>query len=109
MSLTRQREPASLLRRPPGSGTNAAATPLRRERARARTTFRPEREEGTVTTDDDTEARVRVLEEELTVVKNQVQQTLLDIREHIFDLTNPFQATPENEGAGGDDGKDADE
>jgi hypothetical protein len=62
-----------------------------------------------VTTDDDTEARVRVLEEELTVVKNQVQQTLLDIREHIFDLTNPFQATPENEGAGGDDGKDADE
>ncbi len=66
-----------------------------------------------MTTDDDTEARVRVLEEELTVVKNQVQQTLLDIREHIFDLTNPFQATPGNGGAGGDgtkdDGKDADE
>ena len=44
--------------------------------------------------DDDAEAHVRVLEEELTVVKNQVQQTLLDIREHIFDLTNPFRPPP---------------
>ena len=40
---------------------------------------------------DDTEARVRVLEEELVLVKNQIQQTLLDIREHILDLTNPFK------------------
>ncbi|MCH7906752.1 MAG: hypothetical protein IIC29_01935 [Chloroflexi bacterium] len=41
---------------------------------------------------DDTEARVRVLEEELVLVKNQIQQTLLDIREHLLDLTNPFAA-----------------
>ena len=40
---------------------------------------------------DDTEARVRVLEEELVLVKNQIQQSLLDIREHILDLTNPFK------------------
>ncbi|MDA1256827.1 MAG: hypothetical protein O3C10_03170 [Chloroflexi bacterium] len=40
---------------------------------------------------NDTEARVRVLEEELVLVKNQVQQTLLDIREHLLDLTNPFR------------------
>ncbi|MCH7593505.1 MAG: hypothetical protein IIB27_03245 [Chloroflexi bacterium] len=41
---------------------------------------------------DDTEARVRVLEEELVLVKNQIQQSLLDIREHILDLTNPFKS-----------------
>lgn len=40
---------------------------------------------------DDTEARVRVLEEELVLVKNQIQQSLLDIREHLLDLTNPFK------------------
>ena len=29
-------------------------------------------------------------EDELNLLKNQVQQTLLDIREHILDVTNPF-------------------
>ncbi len=43
---------------------------------------------------DDNEARVRVLEEELVLVKNQIQQSLLDIREHLLDLTNPFRPQP---------------
>ena len=38
---------------------------------------------------NDLEARVRVAEEELDLLKNQVQQTLLDVREHILDLVEP--------------------
>ncbi|GEM_PF-3008661 len=33
---------------------------------------------------------IKSLEDELNLIKNQVQQTLLDIREHILDVTNPF-------------------
>lgn len=33
---------------------------------------------------------VKTVEDELNLLKNQVQQTLLDIREHILDVTNPF-------------------
>lgn len=43
---------------------------------------------------DDVEARVRVAEEELNLLKNQVQQTLLDVREHILDLVEPGSAIP---------------
>ena len=35
-------------------------------------------------------AAVKSAEDELNLIKNQVQQTLLDIREHILDVTNPF-------------------
>lgn len=43
---------------------------------------------------DDVEARVRVAEEELNLLKNQVQQTLLDVREHILDLVENGSAIP---------------
>ncbi len=43
---------------------------------------------------DDVEARVRVAEEELNLLKNQVQQTLLDVREHILDLVEPASGLP---------------
>lgn len=35
-------------------------------------------------------AGLKSAEEELNLIKNQIQQTLLDIREHILDVTNPF-------------------
>lgn len=35
-------------------------------------------------------AGLKTVEDELNLIKNQVQQTLLDIREHILDVTNPF-------------------
>ncbi|MCH7738767.1 MAG: hypothetical protein IIC93_01305 [Chloroflexi bacterium] len=38
------------------------------------------------------ETRVKNLESELSLLKNQVQQTLLDIREHVLEFTNPFTA-----------------
>jgi len=38
------------------------------------------------------ETRVKNLESELGLLKNQVQQTLLDIREHVLEFTNPFTA-----------------
>ncbi len=37
-------------------------------------------------------AGLKTAEDELNLIKNQVQQTLLDIREHILDATNPFNA-----------------
>ena len=37
-------------------------------------------------------AGLKTAEDELNLIKNQVQQTLLDIREHILDVTNPFNA-----------------
>ena len=37
-------------------------------------------------------ASLKTAEDELNLIKNQVQQTLLDIREHILDVTNPFNA-----------------
>ena len=36
------------------------------------------------------ENSLRSAEDELNLIKNQIQQTLLDIREHILDTTNPF-------------------
>lgn len=69
-------------------------------------------------------AGLKTAEDELNLIKNQVQQTLLDIREHILDATNPFSAiddalTDEDEiefgddlmggaGAAGADGADGD-
>ena len=38
------------------------------------------------------ETRVKNLESELGLLKNQVQQTLLDIREHVLEFTTPFTA-----------------
>ena len=35
-------------------------------------------------------AGMKAAEDELNLIKNQIQQTLLDIREHILDVTNPF-------------------
>ena len=35
-------------------------------------------------------AGLKAAEDELNLIKNQVQQTLLDIREHVLDVTNPF-------------------
>ena len=35
-------------------------------------------------------AGLKTAEDELNLIKNQIQQTLLDIREHILDVTNPF-------------------
>ncbi len=40
----------------------------------------------------DSESRINTLESELSLLKNQVQQTLLDIREHVLEFTNPFTA-----------------
>ncbi len=37
-------------------------------------------------------AGLKTAEDELNLIKNQVQQTLLDIREHILDVTNPFNS-----------------
>ncbi len=37
-------------------------------------------------------AGLKSAEDELNLIKNQVQQTLLDIREHILDVTNPFNS-----------------
>ena len=53
-------------------------------------------------------AGLKTAEDELNLIKNQVQQTLLDIREHILDATNPFNAiddalTDEDEIEFGDD------
>ena len=53
-------------------------------------------------------AGLKTAEDELNLIKNQVQQTLLDIREHILDATNPFSAiddalTDEDEIEFGDD------
>ncbi len=66
-------------------------------------------------------ATIKNVEDELNLIKNQVQQTLLDIREHILDVTNPFnnaaelladepthQAIVGPAGASGTDGKDSD-
>lgn len=36
------------------------------------------------------EGRIKAVEGELGLLKNQIQQTLLDIREHVLELTNPF-------------------
>ena len=50
------------------------------------------------------ENSVKNAEDELSLIKNQIQQTLLDIREHVLDSTNPFvlPAFPGlEEGAGG--------
>ena len=44
---------------------------------------------------DDVEARVRVAEEELNLLKNQVQQTLLDVREHVLDLVESGTSIPQ--------------
>lgn len=38
------------------------------------------------------EGRIKAVEGELGLLKNQIQQTLLDIREHVLELTNPFGA-----------------
>lgn len=43
---------------------------------------------------------LKTAEDELNLIKNQIQQTLLDIREHILDVTNPFNDV---ESALGDD------
>lgn len=63
-------------------------------------------------------AGLKSAEDELNLIKNQIQQTLLDIREHILDVTNPFNNVvpdmPEEDemsiedmgGAGGGDGAD---
>ncbi|MDG0866531.1 hypothetical protein [Candidatus Lucifugimonas marina] len=53
-------------------------------------------------------AGLKTAEDELNLIKNQVQQTLLDIREHILDATNPFSSiddalTDEDEIEFGDD------
>ena len=40
----------------------------------------------------DSESRIKTLESELSLLKNQVQQTLLDVREHVLEFTNPFTA-----------------
>ncbi len=40
----------------------------------------------------DSESRIDTLESELSRVKIQIQQTLLDIREHVLEFTNPFTA-----------------
>lgn len=67
-------------------------------------------------------AGLKSAEDELNLIKNQIQQTLLDIREHILDVTNPFnsvmpelldddeEVTVEDGGAGGmaDSGSDSD-
>lgn len=37
-------------------------------------------------------AGLKSAEDELNLIKNQIQQTLLDIREHILDVTNPFNS-----------------
>lgn len=37
-------------------------------------------------------AGLKAAEDELNLIKNQIQQTLLDIREHILDVTNPFNS-----------------
>lgn len=59
-------------------------------------------------------AGLKSAEDELNLIKNQIQQTLLDIREHILDVTNPFNSVaPETldadeevsiQDAGGDSG-----
>ncbi len=61
-------------------------------------------------------AGLKSAEDELNLIKNQIQQTLLDIREHILDVTNPFNnVVPETlddedsmsiEDVGGDGGGD---
>jgi len=45
-----------------------------------------------VPVDSRLENSLRSAEDELNLIKNQIQQTLLDIREHILDTTNPFTA-----------------
>lgn len=54
---------------------------------------------------EDVEARVRVAEEELNLLKNQVQQTLFSVREQILDLTEvgPGAARGDRPLLGGDD------
>lgn len=67
-------------------------------------------------------AGLKSAEDELNLIKNQIQQTLLDIREHILDVTNPFNnvvpemlddedsMSIEDVGGGGDgDGGDGDD
>ena len=39
------------------------------------------------------DARLTALEEEMKSTKTQIQQILLDLREHVLEFTNPF--TPE--------------
>ncbi len=63
-------------------------------------------------------AGLKSAEDELNLIKNQIQQTLLDIREHILDVTNPFNSVAaenldddeevsiEESGGGGDGGGD---
>ena len=38
------------------------------------------------------DARLTALEEELKSTKTQIQQILLDLREHVLEFTNPFTA-----------------
>ena len=42
--------------------------------------------------DDDLNARLSALEEELRSTKTQIQQILLDLREQVLEFTNPFTA-----------------
>jgi hypothetical protein len=49
----------------------------------------------------DADGRFKAVEGELSLLKNQIQQTLLDIREHVLELTNPFgSASRRDWGAG---------
>ncbi|MCH7739324.1 MAG: hypothetical protein IIC93_04165 [Chloroflexi bacterium] len=38
------------------------------------------------------DARLTALEEEMKSTKTQIQQILLDLREHVLEFTNPFTA-----------------
>lgn len=40
----------------------------------------------------ESDRRVKGIEGELSLLKNQIQQTLLDIREHVLEVTSPFSA-----------------
>ncbi len=66
-------------------------------------------------------AGLKSAEDELNLIKNQIQQTLLDIREHILDVTNPFNSVApelldddeevsiEDAGGGGEAGADGED
>ena len=40
----------------------------------------------------DMDSRLTALEEEMKSTKTQIQQILLDLREHVLEFTNPFTA-----------------
>ena len=40
----------------------------------------------------DMDSRLTILEEEMKSTKTQIQQILLDLREHVLEFTNPFTA-----------------